>query len=653
MKKIGKYRIEKRVGRGGMAEVWLGHHPTLNRPVAIKVMLPFLGEAPGFEQRFLQEARLVASLRHPNIVQLYDFDIEDGRPFMVMEYLEGGTLHSYLRHRSIQSPLPLEEAISLFGLIARGLTYAHQQGAVHRDLKPANILLTNSGEPVVSDFGIAKLLHLDGQLSVTNAAIGTPAYMSPEQARGKPVDARSDLYALGLILYEMVTGRLPFKAEHQIGLLSLHMTAPPPDPTRFRPDLPEPVSRVILRALAKDPAERYENGDEMALALYQAMGVTVGLFQNEPKVDRADTRPLGPIHATTVGLIDTLSTPPPISSLPELNHLAQTVATVLAVAGRPLTHIQLADLLGEKDEVVLGGIDDLWQVGLLTLVRDRGAYGIDDSVVVKHLIDGAGPARCTLFHRKLAELYTNQNQTQVDPPHSLRSRIGWHYEMANMEKQAVEAYLESAFLDAEKVEVSEADGGPTWAVGRALNLIRANDTLKLYRAEAALYLALAKVPALGWDHPDVLQLVDETEMYAADGLNPALPLQILLAQWQISLTANHYSRVAHLGREIWSHRLVKNQPELQSAAHLVFGLTLWLGDRLSPAVEHFKRGLSTYQPGVKHLLDPFFMVDVDLLLRIGLAFLLERTGDRHEANNFRQQAATIWQSRHSRHKPTP
>lgn len=269
---FGKYHVTRSLGRGGMAEVYQAHDPVLDRLVAIKVILPHLTADDGFTARFLREAKLVASLRHPQIVQLFDYDVVDGQPFMVMEYLGGDTLKARLAAlRTQRATMTLREIARLLDALAGALDYAHAQGAVHRDIKPANVLFTAQDEPVLTDFGIAKLLDQTAQLSLTGALAGTPAYMSPEQAAGKPVDKRSDLYSLAVVAYELATGRVPFHADSPTALLMQHLLEPPPPPRTLNPNLPVAVEHVILQALAKEPAARFASTGAFAEALRMAL----------------------------------------------------------------------------------------------------------------------------------------------------------------------------------------------------------------------------------------------------------------------------------------------------------------------------------------------------------------------------------------------
>ena len=268
---LGNYRITERIGRGGMATVYKAYQPALERYVAIKVIHEQL--AAGDEQflkRFQREAKAVATLRHPNIVQVFDFGIEDDVAYMVMEYLEGTTLKAELNALAKRGEtMPLEEVRRIFLAVASALEHAHRQGMVHRDIKPANVMLTTRGDVVLTDFGVAKIVG-GTQYTATGAVTGTPTYMSPEQGQGERGDERSDIYALGVMLYEMVTGRVPFDADTPLAVILKHISAPLPLPRQLNPAVPEAVEQVVLKALAKDPNDRYQRVTHMASALETA-----------------------------------------------------------------------------------------------------------------------------------------------------------------------------------------------------------------------------------------------------------------------------------------------------------------------------------------------------------------------------------------------
>jgi serine/threonine-protein kinase len=281
-KTIGKVRIEREIARGGMAEVYLGIHLTLDRAVAVKVMHNYVESDPDLQSRFEREAKVVAGLRHPNIVQIFDYDTAEGHPYIVMEYLMGPSLAVYLRelHKRSQRLEPMQVARLLI-TIATALDYAHEQGVVHRDIKPGNIILHNKSkhisveqhltartEPVITDFGLVRIAQSATQ-TASGAVSGTPAYMSPEQAQGLKVDYRSDIYSLGVVLYEMVAGRIPFDGDTSWTLIFKHINEPPPAIEGIQPA----IQSVIDRALAKKPEDRYQSARELAADYLEAIGL--------------------------------------------------------------------------------------------------------------------------------------------------------------------------------------------------------------------------------------------------------------------------------------------------------------------------------------------------------------------------------------------
>jgi ligand-binding sensor domain-containing protein len=250
---IGPYRIISQIGQGGMASVFKAYHAAMDRYVALKVLPPQLAASREFTGRFEHEARLIARLEHAHILPVHDYGEAGGHTYLAMRYVEAGTLKDRLR----AGPLPPAEVDRLFTQLADALDYAHGQGVVHRDLKPANVLLDQRGNLFLTDFGIAKLLEGSPAFTSTGAMIGTPAYMSPEQAQGLRVDLRTDIYSLGIVLYEMVTGRVPFEADTPLAVILKHLNEPLPLPSSLKPDLPPSVERVLLKALAKQPDDRF------------------------------------------------------------------------------------------------------------------------------------------------------------------------------------------------------------------------------------------------------------------------------------------------------------------------------------------------------------------------------------------------------------
>ena len=268
---LGRYQILEPLGSGGMASVYRAYQPALDRVVALKVLRPTLADDPEFRTRFEREAKAVARLRHPHIVQVFDFEQEGALAFIVMEFIAGGTLKARLSQLEQEGqPLPIREVSRIVTEVGDALGYAHAQGIVHRDIKPSNILLTTDGKAVVSDFGIARLLSGAGQ-TATGVGLGTPEYMSPEQGQGQPVDARADIYSLGVLAYELLTGSVPYRADTPFAVVLAHVRDPLPLPSSRSDRVGPATERALLRALAKDPAQRYGAAPEFAQALARAV----------------------------------------------------------------------------------------------------------------------------------------------------------------------------------------------------------------------------------------------------------------------------------------------------------------------------------------------------------------------------------------------
>ena len=266
---IGRYHIIEPLGEGGMAVVYKAYDTHLECEVAVKVIrtenLPQSGVERALK-RFEREAKAVARLTHPNIVKVTDYGEEDGKPYLVMPFLPGGTLKQLIKERG---QIPWQEAARILIPIAEALAYAHDEKVIHRDIKPSNILLTRSGQPMLTDFGVAKIIEDEAtqDLTGTSATVGTPEYMAPEQITSKTVDARADLYSLGVVFYEMITGRKPFEADTPLAVLFKHASDPLPRPSQFVPDLPEKVEQFLFKTLAKDVKDRYQSSDELCQGL--------------------------------------------------------------------------------------------------------------------------------------------------------------------------------------------------------------------------------------------------------------------------------------------------------------------------------------------------------------------------------------------------
>src|SRR5512141_1778951 len=265
--KIGIYEVKAELGRGGMATVYRAYDPRFEREVAVKVLPSELLHAdPQFRLRFEREAKIIAQLEHTAIVPVYDVGEADGQPYFVMRYMNGGSLSERIK----AGGLTIEDAARILGAIAPGLDEAHSKGIVHRDIKPSNILFDKRGNPYISDFGIAKLSQAQSGNVTGSAIIGTPAYMAPEQAQGTEVDGRADIYALGIILFEILTGKQPFEADTPMAVAIKHITDPVPHLRQTHPQLPESMDAIIQTAMAKDKTQRFSTAVEMTNALREA-----------------------------------------------------------------------------------------------------------------------------------------------------------------------------------------------------------------------------------------------------------------------------------------------------------------------------------------------------------------------------------------------
>jgi hypothetical protein len=345
---LGKYQIVEQVGKGGMATVFKAFQPGLDRYVAVKVLPAYYAHEEGFSQRFVREAKAIARLDHPNILPVYDFGQSDGLSYIVMKYVTAGTLKDRLG-----KPLTAQESLGILQQIAAALDHAHDRGLLHRDVKPGNILIDESGWVYLSDFGLAKMVEGSVELTDTGTGVGTPAYMSPEHGQGLKVDERTDVYSLGIVLYEMSTGRVPYEAETPMAVVVKHITSPLPLPRTINPTIPEPVERVILKALAKDPKDRFTRAGDMVKALEVAVTQTKG----EPAVG-------APVSETQEAPI----VPPPSAQPPVAPSPSQPVSAPAQRSSLPILAIA-----GMAGALVLVGAALV--VALMLLLRGGGDSG--------------------------------------------------------------------------------------------------------------------------------------------------------------------------------------------------------------------------------------------------------------------------------------
>ncbi|MFZ4814925.1 MAG: protein kinase domain-containing protein [Phototrophicaceae bacterium] len=321
---IGQYRVIRRVGAGGMATVYLAKHDRLDRDVAVKVIHDTFERDSIFLSRFEREAQIVAGLDHPNIVPIYDYSDMDGQPYIVMKYVPGNSFRALLDESPV---LPMEDILRLLTPIASALTYAHARGILHRDVKPSNIIIDDVGTPYLADFGLARITASGESTMSQDAILGTPQYISPEQAKGvKNLDGRADVYSLGIILYQVIVGDVPFSADTPYATIHDHIYTQLPPPSEINPDVPAVVEAVLEKALAKNPADRYSTATELMVALKLASeqaAFRVSSMQNARQADEslALYRDKRLAEASTPVLKNTTATlspiTPPISFSPE------------------------------------------------------------------------------------------------------------------------------------------------------------------------------------------------------------------------------------------------------------------------------------------------------------------------------------------------
>lgn len=477
----GRYEVRSLIGRGGMAEVHLGFDTRLSRIVAIKMLRSDLARDSVFQARFRREAQSAASLNHPNIVAVYDTGEEmvlgpDGRgisvPYIVMEYVEGHTVKDLL---SDGTPVPINEAVSIVSGVLSALEYSHSQHLVHRDIKPGNIMLTADGKVKVMDFGIARALS-DSQATMTqtNAVVGTAQYLSPEQARGEQVDARSDLYSTGVVLFELLTGRPPFTGDSAVAVAYQHVQQLAPTPSAITPDVPEPLDRVVLKALAKNREDRYSSAGSMLADLMRA---TRGGRVNAPETAVwADTRAMPAPAEQTATLPAAPAFAPvqsPTSAIPSLK--ADEVEE--PVKGRKKMWIVLGMILAAL--LIVGGV---WYA----LARSQPTaemVAVPDNLVgmseadAKAAVESVGLVFAVSDKTVASEELAEGVVAEVDPPSGERVEVGTTVtaklssgsdsvvipEVTNMTPEAAQDAVEALGLvwelDANKVDSDSVEEG--------------------------------------------------------------------------------------------------------------------------------------------------------------------------------------------------
>jgi serine/threonine-protein kinase len=312
---LGPYQIVAQLGHGGMATVYKAYHARLDRTVALKMVHPMFLEDQTFVARFEREAQIVARLDHPHIVPVYDFNESHGQPYLVMKFIEGKTLKAFAGERR----LSWDEIAQLMQPIAGALDYAHTQGVLHRDIKPSNILIDGAGVPYLSDFGLARMAKTGESTLSHDILLGTPNYISPEQGQGgATLTPRADHYSLGVVLYELVVGRVPFSADTPFAVVHSHIYTPPPIPSSVNPNVPPVLDAMLMRALSKNPAERYESASAMIAAFHEAIQAAPAAFPPPDSVREASRvamqRAAGYTPASVTDDPPTIQTPPPVAA---------------------------------------------------------------------------------------------------------------------------------------------------------------------------------------------------------------------------------------------------------------------------------------------------------------------------------------------------
>jgi serine/threonine protein kinase len=350
---LGQYQITALLGKGGMATVYRARQSSINRDVAIKVIKPDLIESEEFKVRFDREAQVIAAMSHPHILKVFDYGQHGDLVYLVMELLSGGSLADLIRSAG---KLPLADISRLLDQIASALDYAHRRAIVHRDLKPQNVLLDEERNAFLTDFGIAKLLGETSALTQSGMAMGTPAYMSPEQWRGQAVDARADTYALGVMLYEMLAGKVPFAGDTPYSMMHMHIFQAPPNIRSVRSDLPSAVQDVLNKSMAKDRDNRYGTAGEVAAAFKAALsGAPLSPSAVSEAADVTAPVPVGapPLDAPTAqASVSAAQSVTPLSTVaePERKPSARRLPLLLGVALLAIVGVFVALLLTSGDQ---------------------------------------------------------------------------------------------------------------------------------------------------------------------------------------------------------------------------------------------------------------------------------------------------------------
>ncbi len=427
-----RYELVARLARGGMANVFLARDLQLDRAVALKVLFPEFATDPSFVQRFRHEARAAANLNHPNVVSIYDWGEERGTYFIVMEYIEGESLAQMLQGGHHFSH---DQAIEVVGDVAAALHFAHENGVIHRDVKPGNILISKTGQVKVTDFGIAQAISAKENLTQTGTVMGTATYFSPEQARGLPIDPRSDVYSLGVVLYELLTGTPPFSGDNPVSVAYMHVQEVPEPPSARNPDISADLESVVLMALAKEPDDRYDSaaafhddlenvrrGVAVHAGAFEATTATSGLGDATQVVSSVDqTRVAKAYDATRAMPRSPTLAPPAVPPRRSGVFVGVMVALILLLAGGVFLFAKTLGVLDGEEKVTLTALTNLSQADATQRLDDLGLRVkiipvVNDKVEAGTVFDQLPKAGTKVAKGSVVELSVSSGRTPVSVP---------------------------------------------------------------------------------------------------------------------------------------------------------------------------------------------------------------------------------------------
>lgn len=466
---VGPYRIVDQIGQGGMATVYKAYHANLDRYVAFKVLHPAFKEDTNFLERFKREAQIVAKLEHPSIVPVYDYADFEGQPYLVMKFIEGETLKARLKRQ----PLTLPETIAMLTVVADALTFAHNRGILHRDIKPSNIMLDRDDKPFIADFGLARIAQAGESTLSQDMMLGTPQYISPEQAKGlQDLGPGTDIYSLGVVLYEILVGRVPFSADTPYAIVHDHIYKPLPLPSKINPQVPQELERVLLKALAKEPLDRYETAVDMAEDFRQAVA-DAGLTD----LSAATYRAQAPVSSSA-------ATMPPDRDYtpPEYEVVPSPVMQPTGSSASRQTYRRRANLW------ILGGFGALLTICLASLFiilsavsdPDLRPWDTGDTAGAEGEPDSAPPAGDTRFFAPDGITVEQALETLAQNPDDPRAyfALAWVYHEANdfdsaarVVGQALERFEQARQVAAQVAQTAAAHGQPRLAVWLYLEVL--------------------------------------------------------------------------------------------------------------------------------------------------------------------------------------